>query len=598
MLFDVHETFTRALGSHRAGRFAEAEGLYRNVLSVEPKHGQSLRLLATVLLAQRKPAEALEPVTRALQAEETDEARGLFVQCIRDLQPRRRRDDIRALLARALSDAWTRPADLARVSTAYVKLEPAVRDGIARAGKAWPQRLAAQDIPTVALAPIFEDQLLRALLETTPICDVELEWLLGSLRSIVQEIATGKRVPGVTDEVSLGFACALARQCFLNDYVYAADDAELARAERLREELARALRAGETIPPLWVAAVAAYFPLHEVAGAEQLTQKSWHKAVSAVLTQQVSEPLEERQYRDGIPRLTAIDDRVSLLVQQHYEENPYPHWQKTAAPAPVTLDRILRDRFPRGGYRAPEKKDAVDVLIAGCGTGQHSIETAQQIVGARVLAIDLSLNSLAYAVRKTRAAGVKNIEYAQADVLQLQALGRTFDLIEAGGVLHHLEDPLEGWRILLTLLRPSGLMRLGLYSETARADVIAVRALIAARGYRASDVHRCREELMDLENDPAAQKVTQRADFFTTRACRDLLFHVHELPLTLPQIEEFLRRHELTFLGFDVEPRILTRYRARFPDDAAMTNLAQWHLLETEHPTTFAGMYQFWVQKP
>ncbi len=43
----------------------------------------------------------------------------------------------------------------------------------------------------------------------------------------------------------------------------------------------------------------------------------------------------------------------------------------------------------------------VDVLIAGCGTGQHAIETAQRFSGARVLAIDLSLTSLAYAKRKT-----------------------------------------------------------------------------------------------------------------------------------------------------------------------------------------------------
>jgi len=28
-----------------------------------------------------------------------------------------------------------------------------------------------------------------------------------------------------------------------------------------------------------------------------------------------------------------------------------------------------------------------------------------------------------------------------------------------------------------------------------------------------------------------------------------------------------------------------------FPDDAAMTNLANWHAFEREHPYTFAGMY-------
>jgi hypothetical protein len=29
-----------------------------------------------------------------------------------------------------------------------------------------------------------------------------------------------------------------------------------------------------------------------------------------------------------------------------------------------------------------------------------------------------------------------------------------------------------------------------------------------------------------------------------------------------------------------------------------MTDLACWDLLERDNPSTFSGMYQFWVQKP
>ena len=42
-----------------------------------------------------------------------------------------------------------------------------------------------------------------------------------------------------------------------------------------------------------------------------------------------------------------------------------------------------------------------NILIAGCGTGQHSIGTAAKFKGSKVLAIDLSLASLSYAKRKT-----------------------------------------------------------------------------------------------------------------------------------------------------------------------------------------------------
>ena len=45
------------------------------------------------------------------------------------------------------------------------------------------------------------------------------------------------------------------------------------------------------------------------------------------------------------------------------------------------------------------------ILIAGCGTGQHSIGTASRFSGCHVTAVDLSLASLAYAQRKTTEIG-------------------------------------------------------------------------------------------------------------------------------------------------------------------------------------------------
>ena len=106
-----------------------------------------------------------------------------------------------------------------------------------------------------------------------------------------------------------------------------------------------------------------------------------------------------------------------------------------------------------------------EILIAGCGTGRHSIAVARTYPDARILAIDISRASLAYARRKTREEGLSNIEYAQADILDLGTIARSFDRIEACGVLHHLADPRAGWRGLIGLLRPAGVMRVGLYGE-------------------------------------------------------------------------------------------------------------------------------------
>lgn len=37
--------------------------------------------------------------------------------------------------------------------------------------------------------------------------------------------------------------------------------------------------------------------------------------------------------------------------------------------------------------------------------------------------------------------------------------------------------------------------------------------------------------------------------------------------------------------------------RASLPADAAMTDLGCWHAFEQDNPSTFQGMYVFWVQK-
>ena len=311
------------------------------------------------------------------------------------------------------------------------------------------------------------------------------------------------------------------------------------------------------------------------------------------------DPEQERKLQSTIPRLTDIAESVSLAVKQQYEENPYPRWVK-ASPVgtPMAIDVYLRQQFPNVDLQTLPTSNRPDILIAGCGTGQHSIETARRFKGARVLAIDLSLTSLCYAKRRTQELGIKNMEYGQADVLQLQAIGRTFDIIEASGVLHHLADPLAGWRVLLSILRPGGFMRLGLYSRLARQELTAARTFISQRGYRpsAAEIRQCRQELMDRGYDTPLAKVTEWADFFSISTCRDLLFHVQEHQMTLSEIGSFLSENQLRFLGFVLPLGVLQNFGRRFPNGNT-TDLALWHTFEMENPSIFVEMYEFWIQK-
>jgi SAM-dependent methyltransferase len=550
--------FSEAVRQQHLGKLSEAARLYKQVLELEPEHAEASNNLGCVYLAQGKPKEARPRFVRAL-----------------------------ALVPQLFDD-------FASVRAMLVAVNPGLGDGMKHATAAWPQRLSARELlGSSAEVAIAADPLLVYVLQSTIVRDLDLERLLTCLRRELLSLASEADTEHA-DTAALAACCALARQCFINEYVFTVTPEEAQRVEQLQSRLVDALAAGSRVVPLWVAAVAMYFPLYLLPG-DALLELDWQGPAAELIAQQVREPAEERQYRESIPRLTAIEDEVSVRVKGQYEEHPYPRWVHAASsPAPITLDEHLRIQFPTAAFQ-PLGKDEIDILVAGCGTGRHPIEVARQYRGARILALDLSVSSLCYARRKTPASLAERIEYAQADLLKLGSLERTFDLIEISGVLHHLADPLAGWRVVLSLLRPAGFMHVGLYSELARRDIVAARAFIAERGYRstADDIRRCRQELLESP----LKSVARAGDFFSTSECRDLLFHVQESRMTIPQIKSFLVENDLRFIGFEFAPRLLQQYRVAFGSDSALRDLDRWHAYETERPDTFAGMYQFWVQK-
>jgi SAM-dependent methyltransferase len=448
----------------------------------------------------------------------------------------------------------------------------------------------------IGLASIAGDPLLRQLMISGRVCDPEIERVLTVARRALLDWACGTNPSG--GELTAFFA-ALAEQCFLNEYVFAESDDERAAIERIAATLSERAFAGGEILPEWLIATAAYRPLHVLAGADALLGRAWPEPIERLLTLQVREPRDEAAIRAALPALTPIEDQMSRAVQAQYEQNPYPRWVMTApAGQPIAIDDDMRRKFPLAPYRPRGAAAPLGILVAGCGTGAHPIETCRRYAGARVLAVDLSRASLAYAARKTGALALP-IAYAQADILALGGLGRSFDVIEAAGSLQCLADPAAGWRVLLGLLKPGGLMLLGLYSRVARADINAARAYIRGRGYRgtADDIRRFRQDAMAWPDGTPGKSATRLGDFYAMSGCRDLLFHVQEYQHDLPEIAAFIAAERLALLGFELDIRVLHAYAAENPEDPAMIDLGRWHRFETAHPGTFVGMYQFWVQK-
>jgi len=569
------------------GAFGSAAEACRRALALKPDFADARSSLGDALFALGQADQAAANYARALRVRETPESVAGFVRSFVAADLRGVDGDVRAIAIRALLVPWSRPARLAMACIRVVGNRHEIHACIDRSWSAWPSRLTSQQLfGDISPDAVFDDLLLRTLLESAPVCDLQMERFLTMVRHALLNdamVETGPSAP------RLAFACALARQCFINDYVYSYTTSEIDQAHALQDRLAASLRRGDVPAAMTIAVVGAYFPLFSIAGAESLTLGEWPEPVAALLEQQLREPREERILRDRMPRLTAVDDEVSSGVQRQYEEHPYPKWVKLPPSGLIGTRRL----------QSNEQTPQPDILVAGCGTGQESIEVAQQFPSARVLAVDLSLASLAYAERKAREMRVDNVDHAQADLNKLGSLGRRFDIIYSVGVLHHLADPMRGWRELVSLLAADGRMLVGLYSERSRQDVTAARAFIAERGYAstAPDIRRCRQDLMSFDRGAPFSRLALRADFYVTGECRDLLFHVQEHRFTLPEIGKALDALGLRFNGFLLTPDLATRYAQRYPDDAGMENLGNWDRLEAELPDAFAGMYIFWVQK-
>jgi SAM-dependent methyltransferase len=96
------------------------------------------------------------------------------------------------------------------------------------------------------------------------------------------------------------------------------------------------------------------------------------------------------------------------------------------------------------------------VLEAGCGTGAQTIALAGNSPEARIVSVDISAASLAEARAKADVAGLRNVEFHQADLFALRFPPSHFDHIFVCFLLEHVSRPLDALTTLKALLKPGG----------------------------------------------------------------------------------------------------------------------------------------------
>ena len=439
-------------------------------------------------------------------------------------------------------------------------------------------------------------QLFLCIIKLTPISNFQYE---NSLCFIRKFILINYRILNENKEI-IKFQQILAQQCFINEYVYFITDEESKLVAELETNINNAIANKEQIDIFKITTLATYNSLNKFQWAKNLYGLDGSIEYLNLLRMQITESQEESSIRSSIDNIASINNQVSQLVQAQYEENPYPRWTEMRKEFnQIKIKQLFELINSNPVYKNINDLNSPEILVAGCGTGQHSISTASRFSGSNVTAVDLSLSSLSYAIRKTNEYGIKNIKYLQADILNLETLNKQFDIVESIGVLHHMANPLKGWKTLVNCTKPNGLMRIGLYSEIARKDITNARKLIKKKGLSSSNIRSFRNEIFTSSDNEIIdiKNVSSFFDFYSTSMCRDLLFHVQEYQFNLIQIDEILNKLGLAFLAFEFPySNIKDAFRQENPSGSEFS-LLDWHQFELNNPNTFISMYQFWVIK-
>ncbi len=392
----------------------------------------------------------------------------------------------------------------------------------------------------------------------------------------------------------LDFIISFAQQSFLNEYLFFQSNDEI----KIINDLKTKIEKDKNINELEISILASYVPLNlsKIICNKLVNYSAKNNLFNDLIQIQIKDHLREEELKKSISSFDIISDNISKKVRDQYEENPYPRWRYTNITPKNNFLSILNNNIHPNKINLNTNNLKRDILIAGCGTGQQLVSNASY-ENSDILAVDLSLSSLSFAKRKMQELNYTNIEFLHGDILNLNSLNKKFSVIECVGVLHHLEDPEEGLKVLLNILEPNGYLKLGLYSDYARKHIVETRKLLKKHNIdnNISTIRNFREIIKNDKENKIFQKLIYNYDFYSTSNFRDLIFHVQEHRYTLTKISKLLKKYDLEFLGF-TNSLIKKKYSKYYPSDLKNTSLENWNEFEIKNPDTFIQMYQFWLK--
>jgi len=269
----------------------------------------------------------------------------------------------------------------------------------------------------------------------------------------------------------------------------------------------------------------------------------------------------------GIPQLFAPNDPeaqkgdVTEIVKSFYEENPFPNYDD------IDSEQTLLEKARRGMFARlldEQIPQGAAVLEVGCGTAQLTNFLGMHY-NRRVFGSDMCLHSLRLAKSFQSRCRIKNAGFVQMNLFRPAFKPESFDLVISNGVLHHTADPYGAFKSISRLVKPNGIIIIGLYNKIGRLTTDFRRFLFRATADKLAflDAH------MRNKNYNADRK---RAWFY------DQYKHPHESKHTYSELLDWYESNGFEYLSSipKIDPGPFTDEEKLFEPHDKGTKFTRW----------------------
>jgi SAM-dependent methyltransferase len=225
----------------------------------------------------------------------------------------------------------------------------------------------------------------------------------------------------------------------------------------------------------------------------------------------------------------ASDQRIEE-VRRFYEQAPFPGYRDCESLSSLRA-RAERNRFARLLDQAIPG-DA-RILEIGCGTGQMSLYLAR--ADRLVIGADLTRASLELAAAAAERFQLHRVLFVETDLHRPGLAVGSFDVVYSSGVLHHTPNPRAAFACIARLVRPGGMIVLGVYNAIARIPLRLRRLVARASRYQLIPFD---PVLRDRNNEPARREAW----------LRDQYRHPEEHRHTLAEVQCWFAENDVEFV--------------------------------------------------